>query len=430
MGYTTIQYSRKKKVSEIDRLSGLPDNVLIRILSFLPTKLSVATAILGKRWRFLWAHVPNFDFDGETHSPESTMNFSDTINRVMLLSKVQTINTFRLSCFDKCRECEIETWLAAAIARNVQKFDLYIRCHDGFFAGLPRCVFTCKTLVDLRLHGCDLGFICCGLIISLPSLRKLQFSSVQFGCSDEALPRLLSGCPVLEELIIDGIVDRFLKCYIISSSSIKKLILDLKFDTTCVFDSSSSAYKVEINAPLLRYFQLQDCSGMSDCFSEHTLASLIEADISFNNSKVAGEHHLYTLSVLEKIDLLCNVKYLKLSSGMVFNFRAFGDRSKSIMSFDSLIKLELGAHWLFLTKFLESADNLQVLIVREVDACLKHWMEPKEVPKSLLSHLTIIRIEGMGYTQQEFDMFLRTVTESEPGRPGPPQCLELPEHES
>ncbi|KAK6143909.1 hypothetical protein DH2020_024257 [Rehmannia glutinosa] len=208
-----FMYSRKKKVSEIDRLSELPDSILIRILSFLPTKLSVATTILGRRWRFLWAHVPNFDFDGETHSPESTMNFSDTINRVMLLSKVQTINTFRLYCSDKCRECEIETWLAAAIARNVQKFDLYIRCHDGFFAGLPRCVFTCKTLVDLRLHGCDLGFICCGLIISLPSLRKLQFSSVQFGCSDEALPRLFSGCPVLEELIIDGIVDRLPYCF-------------------------------------------------------------------------------------------------------------------------------------------------------------------------------------------------------------------------
>ncbi|KAK6157986.1 hypothetical protein DH2020_005300 [Rehmannia glutinosa] len=401
----TEQSSRKrlKKVldgnqimpSSIDRLSGLPDAILIHILSFLPTKLSVATSILARRWRFLWAHVPNLDFDSETHSSESTTSFSGIIYRVMLLRKVQSINTFRLTYLCNCGKYELETWLATAIAGDVQKLDLYFPCN----VVLPQCIFTCKTLVDMRLRGCYLGSLYFHVIISLPSLKKLHLSSVKFGNSYRNLMHFLSGSPVLEELIIDGIVDYDTCSYIICSPSIKRLMLNLQFDT---YVSQSTADKVAIIAPSLRYFRLIDC--LAGYIPGQRLSSLIEADVSFNNPKVVGEDYSYTLSVLRRIDLLCNVKYLKLSSGMVFNFIAFGDQSKPIRSFDNLTKLELDADCLFLKKFLESAENLQVLILREVHVHLKHWMEPNQVPKCLLSHLTTIRIDGMRCTQQEFDM--------------------------
>jgi hypothetical protein len=40
-----------------DRLSGLPDELIGRILSFLPTPQAVLTAQLSRRWRRAWAHV-------------------------------------------------------------------------------------------------------------------------------------------------------------------------------------------------------------------------------------------------------------------------------------------------------------------------------------------------------------------------------------
>lgn len=47
---------RKGKVWE-DRISGLPDDLLMHILSHVPTKYAVTTMFLSKRWRFVWTMV-------------------------------------------------------------------------------------------------------------------------------------------------------------------------------------------------------------------------------------------------------------------------------------------------------------------------------------------------------------------------------------
>ncbi|KAM0852862.1 hypothetical protein ACQ4PT_051484 [Festuca glaucescens] len=41
-----------------DRISALPDDVLRHLLSFLPSRNSVRTCVLAKRWRTLWKSVP------------------------------------------------------------------------------------------------------------------------------------------------------------------------------------------------------------------------------------------------------------------------------------------------------------------------------------------------------------------------------------
>lgn len=41
-----------------DRIGALPDNVLKHLLSFLPSRNSVRTCVLAKRWRTLWKSVP------------------------------------------------------------------------------------------------------------------------------------------------------------------------------------------------------------------------------------------------------------------------------------------------------------------------------------------------------------------------------------
>uniref|UniRef100_A0A803R4K9 F-box domain-containing protein n=1 Tax=Cannabis sativa TaxID=3483 RepID=A0A803R4K9_CANSA len=51
---TTSSSSSMVAGDDDDRISKLPDSVIIHILSFLPTEDVVQTCILSKRWKLIW----------------------------------------------------------------------------------------------------------------------------------------------------------------------------------------------------------------------------------------------------------------------------------------------------------------------------------------------------------------------------------------
>ncbi|GER53884.1 F-box/RNI-like/FBD-like domains-containing protein, partial [Striga asiatica] len=240
--------SRKRSKLPIDRLSSLPDGVICHVLSFLPTQLSVSTCVLAKRWRFLWAHVPVWYFHGDMYS-------SDVIHRVMLRHKAKTIHTLRITSIeDEINEYKLETWVTTAMERNIR--NLRICFGYGSIALLHQALFTCKTMVDMRLDNAEVfsstGDIC------LPSLKKLHLSEVEFE-DDEALPHLLSGCPLLQELILDYAVreGNILGCINISSLTIKRL--ELSFQICSMFVPKDMNYKILIDAPAVRCLRVGKC---------------------------------------------------------------------------------------------------------------------------------------------------------------------------
>ncbi|KAL8032139.1 hypothetical protein ABFX02_13G075400 [Erythranthe guttata] len=352
----------------IDRLSELPDSVLCHILSFLSTHDSVATTILSRRWSNLWAYVPNLYFNSEDEK---------IINRVMLLRKVQTVHTFHLDCEIYRSAYQLETWIAFAIIRGVQKIDLCLQDED-VFPSLPKCLFTCKTLVDLRLNSCGviplIGAVC------LPRLKILRLICVQFE-ADESLPHLISGCPVLEELEIKLEFD-MVYCNV-SSPTLKRLVLEF-MNEGC----GGICDRLEINAPTLEYLRINHCC------CEHikcgVLASLIESEINFNS------RHL-----LAFVGRLCNVKWLTLDFSQCTEIIIDSVISAWTISFRSLTELVLTADCCFLSKFLEIADNLEILTFEFSEPCIYSWAEPpQQVPTCLLSNLRIIKlldIEGKDY---------------------------------
>ena len=54
-----IQNPVKRVIDNDDKLSDLPDCVLLHILSFLNTKYAVQTCVLSKRWKNLWKRLPS-----------------------------------------------------------------------------------------------------------------------------------------------------------------------------------------------------------------------------------------------------------------------------------------------------------------------------------------------------------------------------------
>uniref|UniRef100_A0ACD5YCI0 Uncharacterized protein n=1 Tax=Avena sativa TaxID=4498 RepID=A0ACD5YCI0_AVESA len=52
-----------------DRLSALPEDVLLLLLSFLPSLDAVQTCVLATRWRNLWKSVPSLRISS-VYSPD------------------------------------------------------------------------------------------------------------------------------------------------------------------------------------------------------------------------------------------------------------------------------------------------------------------------------------------------------------------------
>ncbi|KAL7087685.1 hypothetical protein ACP275_13G083300 [Erythranthe tilingii] len=380
------QYSRRRRRNpSIDRLSDLPDSILCHILSFLPTKISVRTTILARRWRYLWSFVPNLDFE----FPDK----SAAIDRVLLLHKLQKIDTFRITEGYGYNDCQIETWIRFAVERNVKNLDLHF-CYEGWVPPSPKCLLTCKTLVDLRLTNCTVfpvtGAVC------LPSLKILY---LQFYHAYETLPHLLSGCPVLENLLLQ-LYFNYCSCRI-SSPTIKSLRINFHYDD-CSEDEDEGEYsydRLEIDTPALIYLELIDSSNQH--IKCGPLTSILGADISFHD--YIGRGFLHSRSLVEFIDRLHNIQFLKLDLSHYSEEIAHVAFPAQTTTFHNLIELELTADCRLLWKFLENAENLEILTFSECCEEIEGRAEaPLPAPRCILSRLRTIKLVKIKGKKHEF----------------------------
>ncbi|BBH09776.1 F-box/RNI-like superfamily protein [Prunus dulcis] len=54
---------KKDVYNLLDRISALPDEILVSILSLLPLKEAAATSILSRRWQYVWMSTMVLNFD-------------------------------------------------------------------------------------------------------------------------------------------------------------------------------------------------------------------------------------------------------------------------------------------------------------------------------------------------------------------------------
>ncbi|KAK8585541.1 hypothetical protein V6N13_050519 [Hibiscus sabdariffa] len=131
-----------------------PDAIICHILSFLPTKISVATSVLSKRWTYLWRNIPALSFS----STEFTDGFIDHVYKVLAMFQTQTIYQFTLH-FEPTPTVDalhIYPWILTALERNVQELKLNFGTTPGQLVRLPSPIFSCKTLVCLKLFDATL----------------------------------------------------------------------------------------------------------------------------------------------------------------------------------------------------------------------------------------------------------------------------------
>lgn len=221
--------TKRIKSKEEDRISSLPDCLLIDILSRLPsTKHAIQTGTLSKRWNHLWTYVPClvFAFDDDDLFGRQLFNYKRSrfvsfVNKIINQSHQLNLNKFDIELrtrFDSEVQSQVEKWILYAISCNVQELNLklWIMREEDF--ELDESFFVTSCFTRLKLSGCLFNPI--GAI----SWKNLNSLYIQCGTLDEDLiENILSGSPVLETLVLDN-------CYgysrlDITSKSVKNLVI-------------------------------------------------------------------------------------------------------------------------------------------------------------------------------------------------------------
>ncbi|CAA7038040.1 unnamed protein product [Microthlaspi erraticum] len=269
-----------------DLISSLPDEVLGKILSLLPTKLVASTSVLSKRWRNLLSLVENLDFNDATGNPRG---FSDFVDKTLaLLTNSSIIKRFSLNCEHKHDKTRVDTWIHTVLKRGFSELHLQSVCM-GF---LQTEFFTSNTLVNLTL-ALSVTFRTDGYIphsvVFFPKLKTLSLVLVGLAGS-EVYEYLISGSPVLEELFIHYDADRssammneevfFNPSTIVSSLTVKRLAISYGFPGDHEVPNT-----VWFKTPSLLYL---DYSGYATDQYHADFGSLVEAklDLRFSGKRV------------------------------------------------------------------------------------------------------------------------------------------------
>lgn len=202
---------RGKEDSSFDRISMLPDDLLVFILSHLTLKEATGTSVLSRRWRCLWTFTRRLDFDGiaslmKFHSTqklssslegytalldEEMSNYVKWVNHVIPLCNDSPLEVFKV-CFylRKAYEGCIDEWVKYAFARKVETLEL-ILCRPGCRKIHEElCSFPYRIL-RMEQETCS---------IHLKQLKKLSLASVNV--NGETLEFFLCNCPLLEDLSV------------------------------------------------------------------------------------------------------------------------------------------------------------------------------------------------------------------------------------
>ncbi|CAH8278400.1 unnamed protein product [Arabidopsis lyrata] len=254
------------RVEEIvceDRISVSPEDLLVTILLYVPTKEAVATMILSKRWLSIWTMLPRLDYR-DNNDDEIKKSVCWFLEKSLQLHKAPVLPMLIIELGPQCpSDADVEKCVAKAVDRRV----IFLRLGLLWSAdpiSLPKTLYSCESLKILSLSDkilVDVPSTAC-----LPSLRLLELNSVVYK-NENSLVRFLSSCPLLKSLLVKRNKDDNVKKFIVKVPSLLELMYTNLSSHNDVEDTGRC---VVIDTPALTEFDFTDHSGDS-CSIDNTL---------------------------------------------------------------------------------------------------------------------------------------------------------------
>ncbi|CAH8278537.1 unnamed protein product [Arabidopsis lyrata] len=353
---------KQRDVVREDKISELPEALILEILSLLPTKDVIATSVLSKQWRSIWKMVPKLKFVFDYKK------LAENVTRSFLSHKAPVLESLSLSVRDGYCDLDVELWAGTAIARNVREFLLFSES-SAVVVTFPSSLFCCDTLETLTLINSI--YVDVPSLVSMKSLRTLHLYYVEYK-DNESICNLLSGCPNLEVLSVSIYFPQYETNFTIVAPSLKRLSI--------YGHTREKNGDYVINTPSLEYLEIGKLNGFELCLIEKT-PLLHEAKIR-NVSKIVDEKLLGSLKSVKRLFLDLSPFQIKDLTGIFYQ----------------LVSLEMCTReaewWNLLTIMLDSSPKLKVLkLIGQSSFFSKDgvvggkWNQPKNVPECLLSHL-------------------------------------------
>ncbi|XP_058751045.1 F-box/LRR-repeat protein At3g26922-like [Vicia villosa] len=309
-----------------DRLSELPNCLLLHILSFLNAERVVRTCILSKRWNNLWKSLPVLTLG-------SVKNSNHFMSKILSCrDSSATLHTLEFHRYAIRKPGLVKRIIKHAVSHNVRHLDIYLKCR---FEQFPRCLFSCGSLTSLKL-SVFLPTIFDKRVffpnsLNLPALTSLYLRSFTFLVGDDGRVEPFSALNKLNSLIINKCEVMGAKILGISSATLVNL-------TIVTSDRAATAYfGFELSAPSLSTFNFTGLPFRKLCQTNGNLSMVkhVSIKVKYWFDLTDGNTSFVLLNWLVE---LANIKSLTLTSSTLKVLSHAPDLLKS--EFSSLCNME------------------------------------------------------------------------------------------
>jgi hypothetical protein len=289
-----------------DRLSDLPDCLILHILSFLNSKQAVQTCILSKRWKRRWKRIPTLILDSKKFP--TVKYFSMFVSNILTLRDTSTA----LHALDFRHHRNVEPQLLKKVLNYIYSHNTHLQQLGIYLHGetclVLRCISSCRALTSLKLSLYSRGSYNFDKTLfpkslNLPALTSLDLTNFAFSGDENGHAEPFLTFTRLNSLVISSCIVKDAQILRISSETLVNLAMH---------DNSFPFTKIELSASSLCTFTINGCLDHKICGSG--LSSVKHVNIDAQQNFVEKEHASVLLSWL--LDL-ANVESLKVTSPII-----------------------------------------------------------------------------------------------------------------